>query len=92
MTFARSVKEELTRLNSEEDQKLAELSALLHINSEIVIKNKQPYLDFQSNNLAIIRRFFSLVKDLYESEMEIISKRDENLKKKNNFKNKKIIG
>ncbi|MDD4090609.1 MAG: DNA-binding protein WhiA [Acholeplasmataceae bacterium] len=83
MTFARSVKEELTRLNSEEDQKLAELSALLHINSEIVIKNKQPYLDFQSNNLAIIRRFFSLVKDLYESEMEIISKRDENLKKKN---------
>ena len=65
MTFARSVKEELTRLNSEEDQKLAELSALLHINSEIVIKNKQPYLDFQSNNLAIIRRLFSLVKDLY---------------------------
>jgi len=40
MTFARSVKEELTRLNSEEDQKLAELSALLHINSEIVIKKQ----------------------------------------------------
>ncbi len=84
MTFARSVKEELTRLTVETDQKLAELSALLHINSEIVIKNKQKYLHFQSNNFAIIRRFFSLIKDLYSCEMEIITKVDSNLKQKNN--------
>ncbi len=83
MTFARSVKEELTRLTNNDSEKLAELSALLHINSEIVIKNKQKYLNFQSNNIAIVRRFFSLVKDLYNSEMEIISKIDSNLRKKN---------
>ncbi len=85
MTFARSVKEELTRLTVETDQKIAELSALLHINSEIVIKNKQKFIHFQSNNLAIIRRFFSLIKDLYQSKMEIISKVDSNLKQKNNI-------
>ena len=36
MTFARSVKEELTRIDSSKSMKLAELSALLHLSGEVV--------------------------------------------------------
>lgn len=85
MTFARNVKEELTRLTVSNGEKLAELSALLHINSEIVIKDKKPEIHFKSNNLAITRRFFSMIKELYNSEMELASIIESNLRKKSNI-------
>lgn len=80
MTFARSVKEELTRKPLVKREMLPELSALLRINSEVEIRSDGTFIVFQSNNIPITRRFFSLVKELYDSEMDLLSKKDLKLK------------
>lgn len=71
MTFTRSVKEELTRLKLSKKEDLAEVSALLHINSEL-----DEVIVFSSKNIATIRRFYALIKALYNAEMETITKDD----------------
>lgn len=71
MTFTRSVKEELTRLKLSKKENLAEVSALLHINSEL-----DEAIVFSSKNIATIRRFYALIKELYDAEMETITKDD----------------
>lgn len=81
MTFARSVKEELTRIGSSKSMKLAELSALLHLSGEVVYNKEGLFIEFTSSNIAITRRFVSLVKDLYDAEVELFKKEGSNLKK-----------
>ena len=81
MTFARSVKEELTRIDSSKSMKLAELSALLHLSGEVVYNKEGLFIEFTSSNIAITRRFVSLVKDLYDAEVELFKKEGSNLKK-----------
>ncbi|MDD2575335.1 MAG: DNA-binding protein WhiA [Acholeplasmataceae bacterium] len=81
MTFARSVKEELTRIDSLKSMKLAELSALLHLSGEVVYNKEGLFIEFTSSNIAITRRFVSLVKDLYDSEVELFKKEGSNLRK-----------
>ncbi|MDD4824080.1 MAG: DNA-binding protein WhiA [Acholeplasmataceae bacterium] len=81
MTFARSVKEELTRIDSSKSMKLAELSALLHLSGEVVYNKEGLFIEFTSSNIAITRRFVSLVKDLYDAEVELYKKEGSNLKK-----------
>lgn len=74
MTFARSVKEELIRLNLIKDEKLAELSALLHIQSEIEITSEGIFINFESTSLPTTRHFVKLIKDLYKAEVELYTK------------------
>lgn len=81
MTFARSVKEELTRIDSSKPMKLAELSALLHLSGQVVYNKEGLFIEFTSSNIAITRRFVSLVKDLYDSDVELFKKEGSNLKK-----------
>ncbi len=81
MTFARSVKEELTRIDSSKSMILAELSALLHLSGEVVYNKEGLFIEFTSSNIAITRRFVSLVKDLYDAEVELYKKEGSNLKK-----------
>ncbi len=81
MTFARSVKEELTRIDSSKSMKLAELSALLHLSGEVVYNKEGLFIEFTSSNIAITRRFVSLVKVLYDAEVELFKKEGSNLKK-----------
>ena len=71
MTFARSIKEELVRLKTQEQENLAELAALIQLNGELVINKDGMLIIFKSLNHAITRRFFKLVKELYNAEMEI---------------------
>ena len=75
MTFARTVKEELVHLKTNKSEKLAELSALLHLGSEVVINNKGLFIVFRSTNIALTRHFFKLIKKLYNAEMEIATSR-----------------
>ncbi|MCK9493515.1 MAG: DNA-binding protein WhiA [Acholeplasmataceae bacterium] len=81
MTFARSVKEELTRIDSSKSMKLAELSALLHLSGEVVYNKEGLFIEFTSSNIAITRRFVSLVKELYDAEVDLFKKEGSNLKK-----------
>lgn len=73
MTFARSIKEELVHLKTDDDERLAELSALIQLNGELVINNDGMTIKFKSVNHAITRHFFKMVKELYDAEMEIVS-------------------
>ena len=78
MTFTRSIKEELSRLKLSKKENLAEFSALLALNGEIK-KNK---IIFSSKNIAIIRRFYALAKELYEPSLETITKDDKRIASK----------
>ena len=78
MTFTRSIKEELTRLKLSKKENLAEFSAFLALNGEF---NKDEIL-FSSKNLATIRRFYSLAKELYNPELETITKADKRIPSK----------
>ncbi len=78
MTFTRSIKEELTRLKLSKKENLAEFSALLALNGEVK-KNK---IIFSSKNIATIRRFYSLAKELYEPALETITKDDKRIPSK----------
>lgn len=84
MTFARRVKEELIRLDLTQAEKLAELSALLHIQSEIEINSEGVFIVFKSKNIPITRHFFKLIKDLYGAEIELYTKESD-------FKKKEMI-
>ena len=83
MTFARSVKEELARLDTSKSLKLSELSALLHLSSELIYNKEGLFIQFTSSNIAITRRFVSLIKDLYDADVELFKKEGSNLKKIN---------
>lgn len=83
MTFARSIKEELVHLKRTEQEKLAELAALIQLNGELRINSEGMTIKFKSVNHAITRHFFRLVKDLYDAEMELSTE-------KNSFNKKEL--
>lgn len=78
MTFTRSVKEELCRLKLSKKENLVEVSALLHINGEL----NENQITFYSKNIAIIRRFYGLIKELYDVPMELVTKRESTISNK----------
>ena len=82
MSFAQKVKKEITLIKNEECCKLAELNAMLK-NSTIIKADNNYYLEFQTLNPSIARRFYSNVKELYNAEMKLTLKKQINLNKKN---------
>ncbi len=80
--FAKDLKEELTQIEVDECCKNAELHAMLRLNSSIVLSNGKKYIEFTTMNPRIARRFFSNIKVLYGSNMEILVKQQTNLNKK----------
>jgi len=84
MSFASEMKNELTRTKRNECCKMAELSALLHSNSEILINSEGTHIVFQTMNNSIARCFISLVKELYQTSVNIMMRRH-NLTKQDIF-------
>lgn len=82
MSFAKSVKDELINLKSSDAEQLAELSALLHLHTSISINNEGMSLQFTTNNAGIARRFVVILKHLYQSEIELLSKSSSKLRKR----------
>ena len=85
MSYARILKEEISALKLGEKENLAELSALLNLNSELLIQKREVYVDFRTSNPTVARRFLTLVKRLYNAEAEIVTKKDEKFKRKYNL-------
>lgn len=85
MSFARTVKDEIVKIHTDQKEQLAELSALLHLSTDIHLTNEGPYLEFHTNNPSIARRFFVLVKNMYDAKIDIISKKEMRLKKKSGY-------
>lgn len=83
MSFAAEVKKELTSLEVHREHAKAELVALIRMNGSLSINNQQFVLNVQTENAAIARRIYSLLKDHYNVRSELLVRRKMKLKKNN---------
>lgn len=83
MSFAADVKKELTTLEVHREHARAELAALIRMNGSLSIVNQQFVLNIQTENAAIARRIYSLLKDHYDVRSELLVRKKMKLKKNN---------
>lgn len=83
VTFASEVKKELTLLEVHREHAKAELAALIRMNGAVSLYQQRLILNVQSENAAIARRLYKLLKDFYQIEGELIVRRKMKLKKNN---------
>lgn len=83
MSFSSEVKEELSRRIPEQDHcSIAELSAMIGICGQISISEDDQYqLIFQTENVAVARKYFTLLKKTFNIEAEIRIRKNTYLKK-----------
>ncbi|MBP2099220.1 DNA-binding protein WhiA [Enterococcus rivorum] len=83
MSFAADVKKELTTLEVHREHAKAELAALIRMNGSLSLVNQQFVLNIQTENAAIARRIYSLLKDHYDVQSELLVRKKMKLKKNN---------
>lgn len=83
MSFAREVKKELTMLEVHPEHAKAELAALIRMNGSLNLVDREFHLNVQTENAAIARRIFSLIKDTFNVQAELSVRRKMKLKKNN---------
>ncbi|CUS26690.1 sporulation transcription regulator whiA [Paucilactobacillus oligofermentans DSM 15707 = LMG 22743] len=83
MSYASEVKKELTGLEVHLNNAKAELMALIRMNGSLNIANHRLVLNVQTENPAIARRIYQLLKDFYQAESELVVRRKMKLKKNN---------
>lgn len=82
-SYASNVKKELTTLEVHREHARAELEALIRMNGSLSIAQHQFILNVQTENPAIARRIYTLLKQNYAVESELIVRRKMKLKKNN---------
>lgn len=70
MSFASETKKELTNLEVKDCCAKAELSALIRMNGSLSFSNKKFTVDVQTENAAIARRIYVLLKKNYDVSVE----------------------
>ena len=83
MSFASETKKELTQVDADDQSLKAELSALIRMNGSLSFANRQFSLDVQTENAAIARRLYIIVKKLYSYNVELLVRKKMRLKKNN---------
>ncbi|MCO6018525.1 DNA-binding protein WhiA [Carnobacterium divergens] len=83
MSYASDVKKELTTLEVHKEHAKAELAALIRMNGAVSLVNQKFILNVQTENAAIARRIYVLLKDHFEVESELLVRRKMKLKKNN---------
>lgn len=83
MSFASETKKELTQFEADDLSLKAELSALIRMNGSLSFANRQLSLDVQTENAAIARRLYTIVKKLYSYNVELLVRKKMRLKKNN---------
>lgn len=83
MSFASEVKKELTTLEVHREHAKAELAALIRMNGALSLANRHFVLNVQTENAATARRIYSLLKDHYDVQSELLVRRKMKLKKNN---------
>lgn len=81
VSYASDVKKELTSLPVHPEHAKAELAAFLRMNGVLSLHDHQFSLDITTENPAIARRIFSLIKTAYEIEPLLIVSKKMKLKK-----------
>jgi len=77
------MKNELTRIEADDCCSKAELAALIRMNGNLSISNREWVINVQSENAAIARRVFSLIKKIFGVEIELLVRKKMKLKKNN---------
>ncbi|MCK1976276.1 DNA-binding protein WhiA [Jeotgalicoccus huakuii] len=83
MSFASEMKNELTRIEVDECCMKSELSALIKMNGAVSYFDNEWVINVQTENAAIARRIFSLIKNVYKIEIDLLVRKKMKLKKNN---------
>lgn len=83
MSFASETKKELTNLEVKDCCTKAELSALIRMNGSLSFSNRKLIVDIQTENAAIARRIYILIKRNYNVQVELLVRKKMRLKKNN---------
>ncbi|TFJ93346.1 DNA-binding protein WhiA [Lentibacillus salicampi] len=83
MSFASEIKKELTGIELNSCCQYAELSALIRMNGVVNMSGNRYTLDVQTENAAIARRIYTLIKSLYDVSIELLVRKKMKLKKNN---------
>ncbi|GIQ67464.1 DNA-binding protein WhiA [Xylanibacillus composti] len=84
MSFAAATKKELTLIEASSCCERAELSALIRMNGTVQLSsNQRVQLDISTENAAIARRIYSLLKKLFQVHGELLVRKKMRLKKNN---------
>lgn len=83
MSFAAQTKKELTLIEAEKCCEKAELSALIRMNGSVQKSGPKIVLDISTENAAIARRIYSLIKKTYKLHTELLVRKKMRLKKNN---------
>ncbi|MFC5450896.1 DNA-binding protein WhiA [Paenibacillus aestuarii] len=83
MSFAAQTKKELTLIETDACCEKAELSALIRMNGAVQLSNGRVILDISTENAAIARRIYTLIKKTYKLHTELLVRKKMRLKKNN---------
>lgn len=83
MSFASETKKELTTIETKDCCVKAELAALIRMNGVLSFSNRKVILDIQTENAAIARRIYILLKRRFEVTVELLVRKKMRLKKNN---------
>ncbi|MFS0674238.1 DNA-binding protein WhiA [Ornithinibacillus sp. 179-J 7C1 HS] len=84
MSFASEIKKELTSYENEDCCSYAELAALIRMNGTVSLSNFRYTLDVQTENAAIARRIYTLIKASFSPiPVELLVRKKMKLKKNN---------
>ncbi|UFT98498.1 DNA-binding protein WhiA [Radiobacillus kanasensis] len=83
MSFASDIKKELTNVPNKDCCAKAELAALVRMNGAISLAKQDYLLDVQTENAAIARRIYTLIKAAYSLPVELLVRKKMKLKKNN---------
>lgn len=83
MSFASETKKELTQLDPQNCCAQAELAALIRMNGSLSVSNRQFILDVSTENAAIARRIYTLIKSTFGYHVELLVRKKMHLKKNN---------
>ncbi|MBM7571060.1 DNA-binding protein WhiA [Aquibacillus albus] len=83
MSFASDIKKELTKVTNRPCCAQSELTALIRMNGAISFSRQEYVLDVQTENAAIARRIYTLIKSLYPYPVELLVRKKMKLRKNN---------
>lgn len=83
MSFAAQTKKELTMIVSDTCCEKSELSALIRMNGAVQVSNQRVCLDISTQNAAIARRIYTLLKKTFQLHIEVLVRKKMRLKKNN---------
>lgn len=83
MSFAAQTKKELTMVETDYCCERAELAALIRMNGSVSLTSRKVVLDVSTENAAIARRIYTLIKKHFNVHVELLVRKKMRLKKNN---------